>query len=95
MAILVPSALSVVYENLIEFTNSPRFWRKLAIIFGTNFDRVQAKQLQQQWQKEDFRQLPTMRILDQDMAGLLGSHAQSTDIIPYVFLIIYIHMLTE
>lgn len=36
-----------------------------------------------------------MRILDQDMAGLLGSHAQSTDIIPYVFLIIYIHMLTE
>lgn len=95
VAILVPSALSVVYENLIEFTNSPRFWRKLAIIFGTNFDRVQAKQLQQQWQKEDFRQLPTMRILDQDMAGLLGSHAQSTDIIPYVFLIIYIHMLTE
>ncbi|WP_223343036.1 MULTISPECIES: hypothetical protein [unclassified Synechocystis] len=73
--------LNAVHQNLVQFAHSPDFWRKLAIIFGAEFDRAQAEQLQQQWQAEDFSQLPTIRVLDQGMAGLLGAYAQSTDAI--------------
>ncbi|MBE9175848.1 hypothetical protein IQ225_12055, partial [Synechocystis salina LEGE 06155] len=73
--------LNAVHQNLLQLAHSPDFWRKLAIIFGAEFDRAKAEQLQQQWQAEDFSQLPTIRVLDQGMAGLLGAYAQSTDTI--------------
>ncbi|QHV00554.1 Calx-beta domain-containing protein, partial [Synechocystis sp. CACIAM 05] len=81
MAILDPLALSAVYENLIQFADSPHFWQDLEIIFGSSFNRAKAEELRQQWQAEDFSQLPPIRILDQGMAGLLGAYAQSTDTI--------------
>ena len=77
----ISTALSAVHQSLVGFAQSPDFWRKLAIIFGDEFDRAKAEQLQQQWQAEDFSQLPLIRVLDQGMDGAWGGYAASQNTI--------------
>ena len=69
-----------VYDILVNFAESGRFWANWQTAFGTNYDVIKARELQQQWQSRDFSELPSIEVVSGEVLGTAnGAYASSNN----------------
>ncbi|MCH4905443.1 hypothetical protein GSN00_13935 [Cylindrospermopsis raciborskii CHAB3438] len=67
---IINQALSIVYTQLSDFSESSNYYQILSTAFGNNYNRKIAEKLKLYWQQVNFTQIPQIEILD---GGILGS----------------------
>ncbi|BAQ64882.1 putative Ig domain-containing protein [Geminocystis sp. NIES-3709] len=81
MTILI-NDLSTVYQQLQQFAGSEDFWVKFDRVFGSEYNFTLAENIKTQWLNQDFSNLPTIEILNNDILGnARGGYALSTNTI--------------
>lgn len=73
--------LTAIYRYLTDFSSLENFWQLFGTIFGSFYDRPLAEILRSQWQREDFSQLPPIRVLESGMDGIAGAYSRSDNTI--------------
>ncbi|MFK0731233.1 MAG: calcium-binding protein, partial [Gloeotrichia echinulata HAB0833] len=80
MSTFLNPILTLIYNQLSDFSGLENFWNLFDTAFGTQYNRTVAATVRSQWQAGDFSEFPQIEIIDSSiLGGANGAYASSTN----------------